>query len=31
LVKLYDEGKRFPQDGLPIFLLQISNGMWMPV
>jgi hypothetical protein len=27
LVKLYDEGKRFPQDGLPIFLLQISNGM----
>jgi hypothetical protein len=27
LVNLYVEGERFPRDGLPIFLLQISNGM----
>jgi hypothetical protein len=27
LVNLYVEGKIFPRDGLPIFLLQISNGM----
>jgi hypothetical protein len=27
LVNLCAEGKRFPRDGLPIILLQISNGM----
>jgi hypothetical protein len=26
LVNLYVEGKRFPQDALPIFLLQMSDG-----
>jgi hypothetical protein len=26
LVNLYVEERRFPQDGLPIFLLQISDG-----
>jgi hypothetical protein len=25
LVNLYVEGRRFPQDGLPIFLLQMSD------